>query len=168
MSKSVKIWGYLDLCTWVRLILDLNLTPPLTSLVGGDVDRDMLGRIWALVADAVDSLDLKAVEGMRQQVADEHPSFGQAQLSRDEVHILVTVGAAPSVGTALLAHDVVHDVAAAARLPWGVPLEDHWGLVDDGNHVPRAGGDACRQKGRCDSPHAAGKNRHHDACALSQ
>lgn len=102
----------------------------------------MLRWIRALVADAVDSLDLKAVEGMRQQVADEHPGFGQAQLSRDEVHIVIAVGAGPSVGAALLAHDVVHDVAAAAGLPGRVPLEDHRGLVDDGDHVPRAGGDA--------------------------
>lgn len=126
----------------LTLILNQNPRPPLTSLVGGDVDRDMLRRIRALVADAVDSLDLKAVEGMRQQVANEHPSFGQAQLSRDEVHIVVAVGAGPSVSAALLAHDVVHDVAAAAGLPGRVPLEDHRGLVDDGDHVPRAGRDA--------------------------
>lgn len=145
----------------LTLILDQNPRPPLTSLVGGDVDRDMLRRIRALVADAVDSLDLKAVEGMRQQVADEHPRFGQAQLSRDEVYIVVAVGAGPSVSTALLADDVVHDITAAAGLPGRVPLEDHRGLVDDGDDVPRAGGDACRQKGRRDSPRAAGKSCHH-------
>lgn len=137
--------------------------PPLTRLVGGDVDGDMLSRVWALVTDAIDGLDLKAVEGVRQQVADEHPRIGQAQLSGDEVHVVVAVGAGPSVSTALLAHDVVHDVAPAARLPGGVPLEDDRGLVDDGDHVPRAGGDACRQRGRRDSPCAAGKSRHH-AC----
>ena len=85
----------------------------------------MLRRVRALVADAVDSLDLKAVEGVRQQVADQHPAFGQAQLARDEVHVVVAVGAGPSVGAALLTHDVVHHVAAAARLPGWVPLEDH-------------------------------------------
>lgn len=140
----------------LTLIFDQNPRSPLTSLVGGDVNRDMLRRIRALVADAVDSLDLKAVEGMCQQVADEHPSFGQAQLSRDEVHIVIAVGAGPSVSAALLADDVVHDVTAAAGLPGRVPLEDHRGLVDDGDHVPRAGGDACGQKGRRDSPRAAG------------
>lgn len=149
----------------LTLISDQNPRPPLTGLVGGDVDRDMLRRIRALVADAVDSLDLKAVDGMRQQVADEHPSFGQAQLSRDEVHIVVAVGAGPSVSAALLAHDVVHDVTAAAGLPGRVPLEDHRGLVDDGDHIPRAGGDACRQKGRRDSPRAAGESCHHDTPA---
>lgn len=125
----------------------------------------MLRRIRALVADTVDSLDLKAVEGMRQQVADEHPSFSQAQLSRDEVYIVVAVRASPSVGTALLAHDVVHNVAAAASLPGRVPLEDHRGFVDDGDHVPRAGGDAYRQKGRCDSPRTAGKSCQRDTPA---
>lgn len=108
-----------------EMILDPNPQAPLTGLVGGDVDGDVLRRVRALVADAVDSLDLKAVEGVSQQVADQHPAFGQAQLSRDEVHVVIAVGAGPSVGAALLAHNVVHDVAAAARLPGGVPFEDH-------------------------------------------
>lgn len=103
-------------------------------------------RVGALVADAVDGLDLEAVEGVGQQVADQHPALGQAQLPRDEVHVVVTVGAGPPVGTALLAHDVVDDVTAAARLPGRVPLQDHRGLVDDGDHVPGAGGDACRHE----------------------
>lgn len=147
------------------MILDPNPQPPLTGLVGGDVDGNMLRRVRALVADAVDSLDLKAVEGVRQQVADQHPAFSQAQLSRDEVHVVVAVGAGPSVGAALPAHDVVHDVAAAARLPGGVPLQDHRGLVDDRDHVPRAGGDACRQRETRDSPRAAGKSHHRHARA---
>lgn len=143
-----------------EIILYLNLEPPLTGLVGGDVNGDVLCWVRALVANAVDSLDLEAVEGVRQQVADQHPAFGQAQLSWDEVHIVLTVGAGSSVGTALFAHDVVHDVATAARLPGGVPLKDHWGLVDDRDHVPRAGGDACRERERDDSSLAAGKSRH--------
>lgn len=130
------------------MILDPNPQPPLTSLVGGDVNRDVLGWVWALVADAVDSLDLEAVEGVRQQVADQHPAFGQAQLSRDEVHIVLAVGAGSSVSTALFAHDVVHNVATAARLSGRVPLEDYRGLIDNRDHVPWAGGDACRQRER--------------------
>lgn len=84
----------------------------------------MLSGVGALVADAVDSLYLKAVERVGQQVADEHPGFRQAQLPRDEVHVVVAVGARAAVGAALLAHDVVDHIVAAARLPGGMPLQD--------------------------------------------
>lgn len=157
MSKSVESSGSLLMS---EMMLDPNPQPSPTGLVGGDINGDVLRWVRALVADAVDRLDLKGVEGVSQQVADEHPAFGQAQLSRDEVHVVVAVGAGPSVGAALLAHNVVDDVAAAACLPRGVPLEDHRGLVDDGDHVPRAGGDACRRTERRNSPRAVGKSRH--------
>ena len=42
----------------------------LTGLVGGDVYGDVLGRVGAPVADPVDRLDLEAVQGVSQQVAD--------------------------------------------------------------------------------------------------
>lgn len=84
----------------------------------------MLSGVGALVADAVDSLYLKAVERVGQQVADEHPGFCQAQLPWDEVHVVVAVGAGAAVGAALLAHDVVDHVVAAACLPGGMPLQD--------------------------------------------
>lgn len=115
----------------------------LTGLVGGDVYGDVLSGIWTLVADAVDSLYLKAVERVGQQVADEHPGVRQAQLARDKVHVFVTVRAGAPVSAALLAHDVVNHVVAAARLSGGVPLKDDRGLVNDGNHVARAGRDTC-------------------------
>lgn len=63
----------------------------LTGLVGGDVYGDVLGGVWTLVADTVDSLYLKAVERVGQQVADEHPGFRQAQLAGDKVHVFVAV-----------------------------------------------------------------------------
>lgn len=63
----------------------------LTSLVGGDVYGDMLCWVWALVADTVDSLYLKAIEGVSQQVTDEDPGLCQTQLSSNKVHIVIAV-----------------------------------------------------------------------------
>lgn len=108
----------------------------------------MLGRVRALIADAVDRLYLEAVEGVSPQVADQHPGLRQAQLARDEVHVVVAVGAGAPVGPALLAHYVVDDIFAAARLPGRVPLEDHRGFVHNGNHIPRAGWDTYGHAGK--------------------
>lgn len=108
----------------------------------------MLGRVRALVADAVDGLDLEAVEGVGPQVADEHPGLLQTQLSGNKVHIVVAVRAGTPVGAALLADNVVDDVLAAAHLPGGVPLEDHRGFIHDGDHVPGAGWNACGHEGK--------------------
>lgn len=104
----------------------------------------MLGRVRALIADSIHSLYLKAVEGVSQQVADEHPGVSQTQLSRDEVHIVVAVGARAPVGPALLAHYVVDDVFTAARLPGRMPLQDYRGFVHNGDHIPWAWWDTCR------------------------
>lgn len=82
----------------------------------------MLGRIGALITNAIDSLDLEAVEGVSQQVADEHSGLGQTQLSRDEIHVVVAVGAGAPVCPTFLAHYVVDDVVTATRLPRGMPL----------------------------------------------
>lgn len=53
------------------------------------------------------------------------------------------MGAGAPVSPALLAHDVVDDVVAAACLPGRMPLEDDGGLVHDGDHIPRAGRHTC-------------------------
>lgn len=106
----------------------------------------MLSWVWALVADPVDSLYFKAVKGVSQQVADEHPGFCQTQLSRNKFHVVVAVGAGTPVGPALLAHNVVDDIIPAARLPGRMPLQDHRGFIHDRDHIPRAGWDTYRQK----------------------
>lgn len=110
----------------------------------------MLGRVRALIADAINSLYLKAVKGVSQKVADEHPGFCQTQLSRDEVHVVVTVGAGAPVSPALLAHYVVNDIITAACLPGRMPLKDHRGFVHNGDHVSGAGWDTCRHRGKKD------------------
>lgn len=69
----------------------------LTSLVGGDVDGDMLWWEGALVGNPIDSLDFKGVGRVRPQVADEDPGLCQPQLPGDKVHIVITAGAGASV-----------------------------------------------------------------------
>lgn len=108
----------------------------LTSLVGSDVYGHVLSRIWALVADSIDSLDLKAVEGVSPQIADEDPGLSQTQLTRHKVHVVVAVGAGAPICPALLAHYVVDDIIAATRFPWRMPLQDHGGFIHNGNHIP--------------------------------
>lgn len=119
----------------------------LTGLVGGDVYRDMLGRVWAPIADSIDSLNLEAIEGVSQQVADEHPGLSESQLSRDKLHVVIAVGAGAPVSSALLAHDVVDHVIAAARLPGRVPLQDHWSLIHNGDNIPRTRWHTCGHGG---------------------
>lgn len=105
----------------------------------------MLGRIGALIADAVDGLDLEGVERVGQQVADEDAGLGQARLPRREFHVVVAVRAVRlPVCAALLANDVVDHVIAAARLTRWVPLKDDRSLVDDGDDVAWRRGHTCR------------------------
>lgn len=118
----------------------------LTSLVGGNIYGNMLRGVWTLIADTIDRLYLEAVDCVSQQVADEHPGLSQTQLSGNKLHVVVAVGTGPPVGLALLAHYVVDDVIATARLPGRMPLQDHGGLIDDGDHISRAGRNACRYK----------------------
>lgn len=111
----------------------------------------MLRRVRAPIAHSIDSLYFKAVESVRPEVADEHPGVSQTQLPRDEVHVVVAVGAGATVGPALFANDVVDDVFAAARLPGRMPLQDHRRFVHYGDDIPRAGRDTWRAHGnsRC-------------------
>lgn len=110
----------------------------------------MLCGIRALIADSIDSLYLEAVEGVSPQVADEHPGLSQTQLSRDEIHVVVTVGAGAPVGPALLAHYVVNNIITAARLPGSMPLQDHRSFIHNGDYIPWAGWNTCRHTGqRC-------------------
>lgn len=133
-------WRCHDHCSVPHNVITVvTLTQPLTSLIGGDVDGDMLCRIRALIADCIDSLYLKAVQSVSQQVADEHPGLSQTQLFRNEVHVVVTMRAGASVSSALLADDVVADVVTAARFSRSVPLQDHRGFVHDRNHISGAG-----------------------------
>lgn len=71
--------------TWVPLF-----GPLLTGLVGGDIHSCIAGRQRAFARDAVDSLHLKGVAGVGQQVADVDPALGQAQLSGLELHVVIT------------------------------------------------------------------------------
>lgn len=121
---------------------------PLTSLVGSDVDGHVLGRVGALVGDAIDSVYLKGVRGVGPQVTDEHPGLCQAKLPRHKLHVVVAVRAGTAVRTTLLTHDVVDHILTTARLPGPVPLQDHRSLVHDGDHVPRARGNAYKQTQR--------------------
>lgn len=120
---------------------------PLTSLVGSDVDGHVLGRVGALVGDPIYSLYLEAVERVSPQVTDEHPGLSQALLPGHILHVVITVGAQRPIRTALPAHDVVSDVIAGASLPRRVPLQDHRGLVDDGDDIPGTRGDTCKRTG---------------------
>lgn len=104
----------------------------------------MLGGIRALITDSIDGLYLKAVESVSPQVAYEHAGVSQTQLPRDKIHVVVAVGAGAPVGATLLAHYVVDDIVAATRLPGGMPLQDHRGLIHNGDHVPRARRDTCK------------------------
>lgn len=108
----------------------------LTRLVGGDVDRSKLGRIGALVRDAVHSLDLEGVLGVSQQVADVDVGVHQSQLTGDELHVVPAAGAAAAAAAAALADDVVDHVLPAAALLRGTPLQPQGRLVDDGDDAP--------------------------------
>lgn len=108
----------------------------------------MLCGVRALIADSVDSLYLKAVEGVSPQVADEHPGVSQTQLSRDEIHVVVTVGAGAAVSPALLAHYVVNNIITTSCLPGSVPLQDHGCFIHNGDHIPWARWDTCRHTGQ--------------------
>ena len=108
----------------------------------------MLGRVRALVGDPIYSLYLEAVQRVSPQVTDEHPGLCQAKLPRHKLHIVITVRAGTAGRTTLLTHDVVDHILTTARLPGRVPLQDHRSLVHDGDHVPRARGNAYKQTQR--------------------
>lgn len=116
---------------------------PLTGLVGGDVYRDMLCGVRALVAHSVNSLNLKAIKRVRQQVADEDSGFSQAQLPRDKFHIFVAVRAGAAVSAALPADYVVNHITATTGFSGRMPLQDHRSLIHNGDHVSRTGWDTC-------------------------
>lgn len=119
----------------------LGLQLPLTGLVGGDVDRGVLGRVGALVRDTVDGLHLEGVLCVGQQVADVDPGLGQAQLAGQELDVVAAAGAAAAAAAAALADDVVDDVLAAAGVPRREPLQHHRGLVYAGDDPLRSRGD---------------------------
>lgn len=98
---------------------------PLTGLVGGDIDRGVLGRVGALIRHAVDGLHLEGVLRVGQQVADVDPGVGQAQLARQELNVVSAAGAAAAAAAAALADDVVDDVLPAAGVPRREPLQHH-------------------------------------------
>lgn len=95
----------------------------------------MLGRIRALVGDAVDRLDLKGVDSVCQQVTDEDSGFGQSQLPGLKLHVIITMRAGTTVRLAFLTNNIIHDIITAARLAWRVPLQSHGGLVYNGDDV---------------------------------
>lgn len=120
---------------------------PLTSLVSGDVDGHVLSRVGTLVGDSIESVYLEGVGGVGPQVTDEHPGLGQTLLPGYILHVVITMGARWPVCTALPAHDVVGDVITGASLPWRMPLQDHRGLVDDGDDVSGTRGDTWIERG---------------------
>lgn len=109
----------------------------LTSLVSGDVDRGVLRRVGALIRHPVDSLHLKRVLRVGQQVADVDPGFCQAQLTGQKLDVVPAARAAPPAAAAALADDVEDDVLAAARVARRHPLQHHRGLVHAGDDVLR-------------------------------
>lgn len=94
----------------------------LTSLVCGDVDRDMLWGKGTLARDSIDGLDIKGVWGVGPQATDGDTTLSQAQLPGYKLHIVIAAGAAAAVCSALLADDVVCHVISPTGLSWRVPL----------------------------------------------
>lgn len=113
----------------------------LTSLVCGDVDRDVLRGEGTLAGHPIDGLDVEGVGGVGPQAADGDAALGQAQLPGHKLHIVVTAGAAPAVRPALFTDDVVGHIIPPTGLPRRVPLQNDGCLVDDGDDVAGAGGD---------------------------
>ena len=110
-------------------------TSRLTSLVCGDVDRDVLWGKGTLAGDPIDSLDVKGIRGMGPQAADGDAALSQAQLPGHELHVVVTAGAAPAVCPALLTDDVVGHIIPPTRLPRRVPFQNDGCLIDDGDDI---------------------------------
>lgn len=107
----------------------------LTSLVCGDVDRNVLWGERALAGDSVDGLDVKGVGRVGPQAADGDAALGQAQLLRHELHVVVASGTAAAVCPALLTDNVVGHILPPTCLSGGVPLQNDGRLVDDGDDV---------------------------------
>lgn len=109
----------------------------LTSLVGGDVHRDMLWGKRTLAWDSVDSLDVEGVGGVGPQATDGDTVFRQAQLPGHKLHVVITAGAAPAVCPALFTDDVIGHIIPPTCLPRRVPLKNDGGFIDDGDDIAR-------------------------------
>lgn len=107
---------------------------PLTSLVSGNVDWGILRGVGALVWHSIDSLNLKCVLRVGQQVANVDPRFCQAQLTGQKLHVVATAGAATPTSAAALTDDVENHVLTSPRVPWRQPLQHHWGFVHTGDN----------------------------------
>lgn len=105
--------------------------PRLTSLVGGNVDRDVLWGKGALAGDSVDGLDVEGVGGVGPQAADGDSALSQTQLLWHKLHVVITAGAAPAVCPALFTDDVVGHIIPPTCLPWRVPLQNDRCLIDN-------------------------------------
>jgi len=82
-----------------------------------------MGRVRALVGDAIHSLDLEGVLGVGHQVADVDATLGEAELARHELHVVVAAGAQAPLHAALLADDVVEQVIPPTRVLRLAPLQ---------------------------------------------
>lgn len=103
----------------------------LTSLVCGNVDRDVLWGEGTLAGDSIDSLNVEGVGGVGPQAADGDSALSQAQLLWHKLHIVITTGAAPTVCPALFTDDVVGHIIPPTCLPWRMPLQNDGRLIDD-------------------------------------
>lgn len=122
-----------------------SLTDPLlTGLVGGDVDRGVVGRDGVLPGHPVDGLHLEAVAGVSLQVPHHHLPGPQPQPARGDVHVVVAARARAPVAQALLTHHVVDQVATPTRVLWLLPLQGKGGLVNTGYDVAWSRRDSCK------------------------
>lgn len=117
-----------------------------TGLICGDVHGGELGRIGALVGNAVDRLDLEAVLRVGLQVPDRHAPLGQSQVARRDVHVVVAARTHSPVGKALLTDDVVEDIVAATQVTRLAPLQHERGFVDAGDDAAWGRWNGCKRK----------------------
>lgn len=96
---------------------------PLTGLVGGDVDRGVVGRDRVFPRHPVDGLHLKAVAGVSLQVPHHHLSRPQPQLARRDVHVVIAARARAPVAEALLTHHIVDKIATPTCVVRLLPLQ---------------------------------------------
>lgn len=108
---------------------------PPTCLVRGDVDDCSLAGLGAQVRHAVDGLDPEGVVHVGQQVGHQQAGLHQARLLGHEAGAAPALLAVAQRPGAAAAHGVVGDVAAAARVQWGGPLQGHRGPIHTGDEV---------------------------------